>query len=44
MRKLLLSIVFSLSLFLPFLMTVQPVIAQEEEETLIAPYEEYDWE
>lgn len=44
MRKLLLTIIFSLSLFLPLLLIAKPAFAQEEEETLISPYEDFDWE
>jgi len=43
MRKLLLTIILTLSFFLPALLVARPVLA---EESLISPYEyeEYDWE
>ena len=44
MRRLLSGAILSLLLLLPLLGVATPVLAQAEEDSVIAPYEGYDWE
>jgi len=44
MRKLLSGAILSLLLLLPLVGVATPVLAQTEEDSVIAPFEGYDWE